>query len=148
MLSRRFRSSERLTRGSGRDCAGFVRAISPVLVLLSLLALVVVGEAQDQEKEPPCLADMQRWCANVPPAGAYVQQCLEHRSAQLSERCSRHVGEVTRNRVHLTDACRADLCRLCSGVIITAGAPTGCLVRNREKLSDACRKTLDKQSED
>src|SRR5262249_17225165 len=95
---------------------------------------------------PPCLADIARLCGNVPPAGAYQQQCLEQQRARLSGRCRKHVGTLTRDRLTLRNACGGDLDRFCAGAPITAGGPTRCLLAHRDTLSKGCRDTIETQS--
>jgi hypothetical protein len=117
-------------------------------VVGTMLAIVVCAAtaAVAAEGEPPCLGDVKRLCANVPPTGSFVQGCLEAHSDALSAGCRKHVGQVTRDGETLGAACRSDIDRYCSGLPIAAGAQDSCLVQHRETLSSKCRDALDEQA--
>jgi hypothetical protein len=111
--------------------------------------VVCVGStlpAHADDKPPPCLGDVKRLCGLVPPAGPFVQECLEARSSQLSPECRKHVGELTRDTMALVSACQWDLVRFCPGAQNVAGGRASCLVGHRDDLSSRCREQLDAES--
>ena len=118
-----------------------VRTMLAIVVCLSAARIVPAAE-----REPPCLADVKRLCADVPPTGTFVQGCLQAQPANLSPACRKHVDQLTRDGEALETACRPDLTKLCANAPLVAGARESCLVAHRDALSSKCRDTLDEQS--
>lgn len=127
-----------------------MRAVRAITVLFCATALVVCMRApaagQDDEKAPPCLGDVKRLCGLVPPAGPFVQECLEARWGQLSPECRKHVDDLTKDAIELATACRGDLARFCPYAGQWAGGRATCLVDHRNDLSAKCKKELDAKS--
>jgi hypothetical protein len=119
--------------------------VGTMMAIVVCLATAAVAAAA--EGEPPCLADVKRLCANVPPTGNFVQGCLEAHSENLSTACRKRVGQVTRDGEALGTACRSDLDRFCANLPIAAGAKDTCLVKHRDALSTKCRDALDEQAD-
>lgn len=114
--------------------------------MLAVIACLVGFGVAGAEDDPPCLADVQRLCNLVPPTGSYVEGCLQAHRSQLSARCRRHVGNLTRDTGTLTTACQRDIDSVCGDDPMSGDGHVGCLVKHREALSTRCRDTLDRQS--
>jgi hypothetical protein len=125
--------------------SGVVRGLAVMLAVAACAASFgVVGAEEGQG--PPCLADVQRWCNLVPPTGSFVQGCLEMHGDDLSARCRRHVGNLTRDTGTLTSACQRDINTVCENDPMSGDGHVGCLVTHRDKLSTGCREAIDQQS--
>jgi hypothetical protein len=107
---------------------------------------VAAAHGPEGSQEPPCLADVKRLCARVPPTGSFVQGCLEQHLDELSPKCRKQVRTVTDDATALTDACERDLDRLCAEQRTVAGERVSCLIQHRDALSAKCRDQLDRQS--
>lgn len=121
-----------------------------VLVVVSAIVMML-GSSRSvvaEDRQPPCLADVQRLCGSVPPTGDFVQTCLEGQRDQLSAKCRKHVGDFTHDTGALTSACQSDLAKLCGDSTEDAGSRESCLVAHRDKLSERCRTTFDDQTRD
>jgi hypothetical protein len=119
-------------------------ALSSVLAIVAVVGGAAFAHAD--EKAPPCLRDIKRLCGLVPPAGPFVQECLQGHRGQLSPECSQHVNELTRDTLVLVAACRWDLARFCPGAQDVAGGRASCLVSHRDDLSPKCRDQLNAES--
>ena len=120
------------------------------LGVAAVLAMIVVVGARAawaaDDEAPPCLADVQQFCANVPPTGNFEQGCLQAHRDQLSADCRKRVDTYTTDNEALSSACGSDARRYCENIQTAAGAQQSCLVTHRESLSEKCREKLDEQS--
>ncbi len=115
------------------------------VVLLTVTVLCLGVTARAVEGDPPCQADVERWCGQVPATGSFVQGCLQAHAGQLSAGCRKYVATYTRDTEKLHGACREDLAKHCAKLERpnVAGAKDACLLRHRDALSAKCRETLD-----
>ena len=96
--------------------------------------------------EPPCMADVQKFCHDVPMGAGRVQGCLKEHEADLSATCKEHVDDVGRNARALVAACRYDVMRFCSDVSPGGGRIVRCLQAKQSELSPECKDRIAKAS--
>jgi len=106
---------------------------------------LIASGAYGADDDPPCLKDTQRWCAQIPGAGGWIQGCLEQHMDELSSECRKHVGKTTDTSDKIKAACDDDIERYCDDGYrgYGGGQRVGCLVKNRDSVSARCRKALD-----
>jgi hypothetical protein len=120
-----------------------IAALSTMSVLVVCFAAATTAAA---DGEPPCLADINRWCNQVPPVGNFVQGCLQEKGDAVSTGCRKHLGTLTRDSAALAAACQRDLTRFCANERIAAGWNENCLMKHRDDLSSTCADALNEQS--
>ena len=119
-----------------------IRCLGMVAVVATFL---VAPGAYGADDDPPCLKDTQRWCAQVPGAGGWIQGCLEQHRDDLSPECRKHVGQTFETGDKIKTACDDDIERYCDEGYRAygGGQRVACLVKNRDSVSARCRKALD-----
>jgi hypothetical protein len=110
-----------------------------VLGCLTVMSLPRRAAAAD----PPCLADIKQFCANVPVGGGRVQECLKEHEAKISQACQTQVDALQRDAAMLDAACRWDIGRFCSDLTPGGGRVVSCLQKNKIALSPACLNLLE-----
>ena len=109
-----------------------------LLTCLTAVSSPRVAAADD----PPCLADVKRFCADVPVGGGRVQACLKEHDAQISEVCRTRVDTLMREAGLIEGSCRWDIGYFCSNVAPGGGRIVSCLEENKEHLSPSCSTML------
>lgn len=94
--------------------------------------------------DPPCLADIQKLCANVPGSADQIQSCLKSHEKDLSKECKAHVGDVRRLAGELAATCIWDIERFCGDVNPGGGRMVECLKGQGNNLSPTCKDRLSK----
>ncbi len=89
--------------------------------------------------DPPCMADIQRLCANVPGSADQIQACLKSHEADLSKQCKAHMGELRKTVGDLAATCIWDIERFCGDVRPGGARIAECLKKNRDDLSPTCK---------
>src|SRR5262249_3484943 len=89
--------------------------------------------------DPPCLADIQKLCANVPGSADQIQACLKSHEADLSKGCKAHVGELRKVAGQLAATCVWDIERFCGDTRPGGGKIAECLKEHRDDLSPNCK---------
>ena len=107
-------------------------------------AIVLLAFSAAAAAEPPCLADVQKFCADTPAGGGKIQACLEAHEAELSGPCKQRVGETGRRVGPLVNACRWDIVHFCSDVQPGGGRIASCLQGKRDELSATCKAAVSK----
>lgn len=110
------------------------------LLLLGLAAVSFPRLVTAQE--PPCHADIKKFCADVPPGGGGIQKCLKQHEAELSEACRTKVDALVKDAGLAYAACRADIISFCSDVVPGGGRVVDCLNKNKERLTSQCSVVL------
>ena len=113
------------------------------IVSAALGSIVFVAAAR---AEPPCMADVQKFCHDVPMGEGRVQGCLKAHEADLSTTCKQHVDDLGKNAGALLAACRYDVMRFCSDVSPGGGRIVRCLQTKRSDLSPECKDRIAKAS--
>ena len=88
--------------------------------------------------DPPCVADIKQFCADVPVGGGRIQACLKEHEAQISEACRTQVDALNKEAAMFDASCRWDVGRFCSELTPGHGLIWGCLEKNKAALSPAC----------
>ncbi len=108
----------------------------PVLGALVVASLACAGLAA---ADPPCVADIQKLCANVPATGGKIQACLKSHEKDLSADCKTHVDGLRKSAQQLAAICVWDIERFCGDVSPGGGRIVSCLEKNRSDLSPNCK---------
>ncbi|MBX7057697.1 MAG: cysteine rich repeat-containing protein [Leptospirales bacterium] len=114
---------------------------------LLLLAVAAAGAQPGQgQRQGPCAADRQQFCADVQPGQGRIAACLREHQGQLSAQCKqrlqRRMSEI-RSRVQGAHrACRQDIQTHCAGIQRGQGRIFQCLKQNEASLSAACKQAL------
>ena len=109
-----------------------------LLTCLAAVSLPGIATAED----PPCLADVKQFCAEVPVGGGRIQACLKEHDAQISEACRTRVDALMKEAGLAYAACRWDIGYFCSNVAPGGGRIISCLEDNKEHLSPSCASML------
>ena len=109
-----------------------------LLTCLAAVSLPGIATAED----PPCLADVKQFCAEVPVGGGRIQACLKEHDAQISEACRTRVDALMKEAGLAYAACRCDIGYFCSNVAPGGGRIVSCLEDNKEHLSPSCASML------
>jgi hypothetical protein len=116
---------------------------------LGLAALMVgLAWARTGHADPPCLADIQKLCSNVPEGGGKVQACLKSHEGDLSKGCKDHVDKLRATAQRLAAVCVWDIERFCADVVPGGGRIAACLQTNKDQLSPTCADQISKASKD
>jgi hypothetical protein len=109
--------------------------------VVAVLASGGVGRA-----EPPCLADIQKFCSDVGVGAGRIQACLKAHEAELSPRCKPDVDRLRKKAGDLAAVCVFDIQRFCiiegpggEGVGPGGGAIATCLQQHLDDLSPECK---------
>ena len=94
--------------------------------------------------DPPCLGDIQKFCAQTPGTAGQIQACLKSHEADLSAGCKAHVDELRRTVADLAGSCVWDIEKFCGDVPTGGGRIAECLQQNRNDLSPVCKDRLGK----
>jgi hypothetical protein len=92
--------------------------------------------------DPPCVADVKRLCADVPPGGGRTEACLQEHEARLSEACRKALDDLSREVGALAATCRWDIARFCSDVRPGGARVLECLERHEADLAPECKDRL------
>src|SRR5512143_1645024 len=118
----------------GKEVRMTMRRLAIGGAILGLFTYVTVASAA-----PPCLADIQKLCANVPGTAGQIQACLKSHEAALSKECKAHVDGMKKTAGELAATCIWDIERFCSDVPSGGGRLAECLKGNRNDLSPECK---------
>ncbi len=113
------------------------------LTILAALMGVLVA-AGSGRAEPPCRADVKKFCADAPAAGGKVQACLKAHETELSQACKKHLDDIGHRSGPLVAECRYEIALFCSDVSPGGGRIASCLQGKRDELSPGCKDRLDK----
>lgn len=120
------------------------RRYVPRIVAAAVLAtgVVIAGPVR---AEPPCQADVQKFCADAPVGVGAVQACLEKHEAELSKECLQRLDDFKARAGALAATCRWDVARFCSDVAPGGGRIARCMQARRDQLSPECKDALEKR---
>ena len=88
---------------------------------------------------PPCVNDIQKFCATSPTGDGSMQACLKSHEAELSADCKTHVDGIRKSGQQLAAICVWDIERFCPDVAPGGGRILGCLQQNLDSLSPTCK---------
>jgi hypothetical protein len=110
---------------------------------VSLLAVIALGlPLRASGADAPCVADVQKLCADVAAGQGRIQACLKQHESQLSEACRNKIDVLAQEVKELAVVCRFDIGRFCSDVSPGAGRLASCLNSNASDLSPQCKDVL------
>jgi len=92
----------------------------------------------------PCLADIEKYCVDVPTGGGRIQACLEKHAHELSPECAARHENLEKEMGRLAASCRYDITRFCWDVSPGRGRVARCLERHGSDLSPVCNDQLRK----
>jgi hypothetical protein len=116
---------------------------------LGLAALMIgVAWARTGYADPPCLADIQKFCSDAPAGGGKIQACLKSHEKDLSKGCKDHVDGLKATGKQLAAICVWDIERFCADVAPGGGRIASCLQTNKDQLSPTCADQINKASKD
>jgi hypothetical protein len=107
--------------------------------VLALVLAAVVAAA-----DHPCLADAQRLCSNVEPGEGRVAACLKQHEGDLSPACKQQEASFRDQMGQLTEACKGDAQKFCTGMQPGGGRIARCLQQHADDLSPGCKTQGDK----
>jgi Golgi apparatus protein 1 len=116
-------------------------ACSSLLVAASLIGLSV-AQAEEQENQHACRADVQKFCKGVRPGGGRIVICLKQHESELSSGCRERIAEAKEEGKELAAACKPDAEKLCKGVQPGQGRVASCLKQHQDQLSGECREKI------
>lgn len=113
------------------------------VVAFGLLCGMLPTSARAQDL--PCTDEIRTFCADVPPGGGRIMQCLKSNEVKLSPACVRRIDDV-RAAVSgpVGAACRDDWAALCYHPKASTDRQSmlECLQANQAKVSVGCQKAL------
>jgi hypothetical protein len=89
--------------------------------------------------DPPCMADIQKLCANVPGTADQIQACLKSHETELSKECKAHVEGLRKSIGNLAATCIWDIERFCPNTRPGGARIAECLKKNLDSLSPTCK---------
>ena len=119
------------------------RFLLPGAVALGLLCGGLTSEVRAQDL--PCTDEIRTFCANVPPGGGRIMQCLKTNESQLSSACVRRIDDLRASfSGPVGAACRDDWAALCYHPKASTDRQSmlQCLQANQAKVSVGCQKAL------
>jgi len=116
------------------------RRVAVPIAVLMLAASVAAAE------EPPCVAEVKKYCASEPAGVGLVQACLKKHEADLSATCKAKVADLQKEVGAIAATCQYDIMRFCDDVTPGGGRVAACLQNHRDDLSPECNDRLPKKS--
>ena len=107
-----------------------------ILCIIALMAVPSVSLVQAAEGD--CVADVQRLCPDVDPAGAQAHACLKENIPELSTGCKENIQKLTNALQSFGEACGQDVQTLCAEVSPGGGRILQCLKENQASVSADC----------
>ena len=113
--------------------------------IAAAVALAASVTASPVRAEAPCMADVQKFCADAPTGVGAVQACLKKHEAELSKECVARLDDFKARAGALAATCRWDVARFCSDVAPGGGRIARCMQAKRDQLSPECKDALQKR---
>jgi hypothetical protein len=104
-----------------------------------LVALLLAGGAR---AEDACKADVERFCAGIPPGGGRLSACLKANEGQLSPGCKAERASVSRMVKEVGAACEDDIQNLCPDVTPGKGNVLRCLRQSFFSVTPRCQELV------
>lgn len=114
------------------------RRLTILAVSTGLLVLAGSGRA-----EPPCLADVKKFCADTPVGSGKIQACLKAHEADLSPACKKGLADIGKRVGPFVATCRYDIVQFCADEPPGSGRVGSCLQKHRDELSPECKDRVD-----
>jgi hypothetical protein len=113
------------------------------LISWMIIALGLLGQAANASAAGrPCLADIEKFCADVSFGGGRVAECLRQHYTELSAECRARGQELHEHVQEAHEACRDDISKFCGEVRPGEGHIVTCLRSHDKDLSADCRAAL------
>jgi len=112
-------------------------------ILLVGNTLMASTAAFSQERDNPCMADVEKLCKGVLPTGGRVMKCLNDNEAKLSGACRKTLGMVKLEWA----ACQSDADKLCRTEAAQKSGVSKCLKDNESKVSAGCKSAMNDAQE-
>jgi hypothetical protein len=113
-------------------------------VAVSIAVLLLAASVAAAAGDPPCAAEVKKYCANEPAGVGAIQACLKKHSADLSATCKAKVADLQKEIGSIAATCQYDIMRFCDDVTPGAGRVATCLQDHRDDLSPECKDRLPK----
>jgi multidrug efflux system outer membrane protein len=92
----------------------------------------------------PCMAEIEKFCKEVPPGAGRLLECLGSHEAELSDICRQKVDKTRARLEEAKKICAPDLDKFCQGVAPGQGRLLNCLKAQMNNLTPACREQVEK----
>jgi len=117
----------------------------PMTPRIAASIIVVMLSATIASAEPPCVAEVKKYCANEPAGVGMIQACLKKHDADLSATCKAKVADLQKEIGAIAATCQYDIMRFCDDVTPGGGRVATCLQNHRDDLSPECNDRLGKK---
>jgi hypothetical protein len=114
-------------------------------VAVSTAVVILAASVAAAAEGLPCMADLKKYCADVPAGGGRIQACLQKHDADLSATCKSKVGDLQKEIGAIAATCQYDIMRFCEDVTPGGGRVATCLQDHRDDLSPECNNRLPKK---
>ena len=104
--------------------------------------LSLAGGVSAEEKDRPCMADVEKLCKDVEKGEGRIKECLKKHESEVSAACKENMAKMTPKTGDMKDPCMADKEKLCKDVKPGEGAIMKCLKQHEGELSQGCKDTM------
>ena len=119
--------------------------MTPRRIAASISVLMLATTVAAIAADPPCVAEVKKYCANEPAGVGMIQACLKKHEADLSATCKAKVGDLQKEIGAIAATCQYDIMRFCDDVTPGGGRVATCLQNHRDDLSPECNDRLKKK---
>ena len=119
--------------------------MTPRRIAASLFVLMLATTVAAFAADPPCVAEVKKYCASEPAGVGAIQACLKKHEADLSATCKAKVDDLQKEIGAIAATCRFDIMRFCDDVTPGGGRVATCLQDHRDDLSPECKDRLPKK---
>jgi hypothetical protein len=119
--------------------------MTPRRIVASISVLMVATSVAAAAADPPCVAEVKKYCAGEPAGVGAIQACLKKHEADLSATCKSKVDDLQKEIGAIAATCRFDIMRFCDDVTPGGGRVATCLESHRDDLSPECKDRLPKK---
>jgi hypothetical protein len=120
--------------------------MTPHRIAASMLVLMLAATVAAAAGDPPCVAEVKKYCATEPAGVGAIQACLKKHEADLSATCRAKVDDLQKEIGAIAATCRFDIMRFCDDVTPGGGRVATCLQNHRDDLSPECKDRLPKKN--
>jgi hypothetical protein len=114
-------------------------------------AILQKATAAIQSLEKSCRSDIRKFCRTVTPGQGRILFCMQAHEDKISAKCAFELREVELNvqtvsaqLQQATEACRADIAKLCGTIQPGQGRISACLAKQADAVSQGCSAAVGK----